>query len=149
QDSYLFSPPREPYNPHLPHQGSDMGNRFADDQAAAFDEYGYPYYSGEWNENWFPGYSDAWASLRGAHGILYEQARIADDAVQRPTNLLSYRQSVHHQVLSTFANLNTLRNNRGEMLAAFAEDKASLVTSGEPYGDRSFVIPSGDNQGRM
>src|SRR5699024_7667890 len=94
QDSYLFSPPREPYNPHLPHQGSDMGNRFADDQAAAFDEYGYPYYSGEWNENWFPGYSDAWASLRGAHGILYEQARIADDAVQRPTNLLSYRQSV-------------------------------------------------------
>lgn len=149
QDTFLFSPPRAPYNPHLPHQGSEMGNRFADDQAAAFDEYGYPYYSGEWNENWFPGYSDAWASLRGAQGILYEQARIADDGVQRASNLLSYQQSVHHQVLSTLANLNTLRDNRREMLEAFAQDKASLVASGEPYGDRSFVFLPGENQGRI
>ncbi|RFF26608.1 MULTISPECIES: M14 family zinc carboxypeptidase [unclassified Wenzhouxiangella] len=149
QDTFLFSPPREPYNPHLPHQGSDMGNRFADDQAAAFDEFGYPYYSGEWNENWFPGYSDAWAALRGAHGILYEQARIADDGVQRPSHLLSYRQSVHHQVLSTFANLETLRENRREMLTAFAEDKAALVSGRGPYGERSFVFPPTANQGRM
>lgn len=149
QDSFLFSPPREPYNPHLPHQGSALGNRFADDQAAAFDQFGYPYYSGEWNENWFPGYSDAWAALRGAHGILYEQARIADDGVQRPTHLLSYRQSVHHQVLSTFANLKTLREHRRDMLAAFAADKAALVESGEPYGNRSFVILPSDNQGRV
>ncbi|QKK03457.1 MAG: peptidase [Pseudomonadota bacterium] len=149
QDTYLFSPPRAPYNPHLPHQGSDMGNRFAEDQAAAFDEFGYPYYSGEWNENWFPGYSDAWAALRGAHGILYEQARVADDGVQRPTHLLSYRQSVHHQVLSTLANLQTLLEHRRDMLVAFAEDKASLVDPGAPYGNRSFVFLPSDNQGRM
>ncbi|WP_376696317.1 M14 family zinc carboxypeptidase [Wenzhouxiangella sp. EGI_FJ10305] len=149
QDTFLFSPPREPYNPHLPHQGSDLGNRFADDQAAAFDEFGYPYYSGEWNENWFPGYSDAWAALRGAHGILYEQARIADDGVQRPTHLLSYRQSVHHQVLSTFANMKTLRERRSEMLAAFAEDKNNLVSDESPYAERSFVILPSKNQGRI
>jgi len=149
QDSFLFSPPREPYNPHLPHQGSEMGNRFADDQAAAFDEFGYPYYSGEWNENWFPGYSDAWAALRGAHGILYEQARIADDGVQRHSHLLSYQQAVHHQMLSTFANLKTLRKNRREMLAAFAADRAELVSDEAPYGRRSFVILPSDNTGRM
>jgi hypothetical protein len=89
-----------------------MGERFADDQARAFDRYGYPYYSGEWNENWFPGYSDSWAALRGAQGILYEQARIAEDGVQRHSNLLSYQQSVHHQVISSFANLETLRRER-------------------------------------
>ncbi len=149
QDTFLFSPPRKPYNPHLPPYRRDMARRFADEQAQAFDAFGYPYYSGEWNENWFPGYSDAWAALRGAQGILYEQARIADDGVQRATHLLSYRQSVHHQVLSTFANLQTLHAHRGEMLAAYAEDKAGLVSDQAPYGRRSFVILPSDNQGRM
>ncbi|MEE4303727.1 MAG: M14 family zinc carboxypeptidase, partial [Wenzhouxiangella sp.] len=57
QDTFLFSPPRKPYNPHLPPYRMDMAQRFADEQAQAFDAFGYPYYSGEWNENWFPGYS--------------------------------------------------------------------------------------------
>lgn len=149
QDSYLFSPPRKPHNPHLPPYRTDMAEHFADEQAQAFDEFGYPYYSGEWNENWFPGYSDAWAALRGAQGILYEQARIADDAVQRHTHLLSYRQSVHHQVLSTFANLRTLQANRERMLSNYAADRADLVADDGPYSDRSFVFPPSGNQGRL
>ncbi|MDZ7791622.1 MAG: M14 family metallopeptidase [Xanthomonadales bacterium] len=149
QDTFLFSPPRKPYNPHLPPYRMEMAQRFADEQAQAFDAFGYPYYSGEWNENWFPGYSDAWATLRGAQGILYEQARIADDGVQRDTHLLSYRQSVHHQVLSTFANLETLRANRSRMLSNYASDRAELVSDDSPYSERSFVFPPSENQGRI
>jgi len=149
QDTFLFSPPRAPHNPHLPPHGRDTAQMFADDQAAAFDQYGYPYYSGEWNENWYPGYSDAWAALRGAQGILYEQARVAEDGVQRPTHLISYRQAVHHQVLSTFANLKTLQDNRREMLAQYAEDRERVVSPSGPYADRSFVFPPTGNQGRM
>jgi hypothetical protein len=149
QDTYLFSPPRKPANPHLPPYRMDMAQRFADDQARAFDAFGYPYYSGEWNENWFPGYSDAWAALRGAQGILYEQARIADDGVQRHTHLLSYQQSVHHQVLSTLANLETLRANRERMLSNYTADRAELVSGDGPYSERSFVFPPSENQGRV
>ena len=149
QDTFLFSPPRKPYNPHLPPYRMDMAQRFADEQAQAFDAFGYPYYSGEWNENWFPGYSDAWAALRGAQGILYEQARIADDGVQRDTHLLSYQQSVHHQVLSTLANLETLQANRERMLSNFAADRAELVSRDGPYSERSFVFPPSENQGRL
>jgi len=149
QDTYLFSPPREPYNPHLPPYRDELGEQFADDQARAFDRYGYPYYSGEWNENWFPGYSDSWAALRGAHGILYEQARIAEDGVQRHSNLLSYQQSVHHQLISSFANLETLRRERKAMLAAFSSDRAEVSSARGPYANRSFVILPTDNQGRL
>ncbi len=149
QDTYLFSPAREPHNPHLPPYRQTMGEVFADDQAAAFDRYGYPYYSGEWHEDWYPGYTDAWASLRGAQGILYEQARLAEDGVQRPTNLISYLQSVHHQVLSTFANLETLRRERANMLEQFAADRAEVVSPRGPYSNRSFVILPSDNQGRL
>ncbi len=149
QDSYLFSPAREPHNPHLPPYRQSMGQVFADDQAAAFDRFGYPYYSGEWHEDWYPGYTDAWASLRGAQGILYEQARLAEDGVQQSTQLISYRQSVHHQVLSTFANLETFRRERTNLLEQFAADRANVVSARGPYGNRSFVILPTANQGRL
>jgi hypothetical protein len=149
QDTYLFSPAREPHNPHLPPYRRPMGNVFADDQAAAFDRYGYPYYSGEWHEDWYPGYSDAWAALRGAQGILYEQARLAEDGVQRHSLLISYRQSVHHQVISSFANLETLRRERRNLLEAFSSDRAEVASARGPYADRSFVILPTENRGRL
>ena len=149
QDTYLFSPAREPHNPHLPPYRHTLGNRFADDMARAFDEFGYPYYSGEWHEDWYPGYTDAWASLKGAQGILYEQARLADDGVQRATHLISYRQSVHHQMLASFANLATLLEERDTLMRAFAEDRAASVGNSGPYANRSFVILPTANQGRL
>ena len=149
QDTYLFSPAREPHNPHLPPYRRGMAEVFADDQARAFDRFGYPYYSGEWFEDWYPGYTDLWASLRGAQGILYEQARVAEDGVQRHSNLLSYRQSVHHQVLSSFANLETLRRERKTMLDAFSGDRGEVSSARGPYGNRSFVILPTHNQGRL
>lgn len=149
QDTFLFSPAREPSNPHLPPYRQSLGQVFADDQAAAFDRFGYPYYSGEWHEDWYPGYTDAWASLRGAQGILYEQARLAEDGVQRATTLISYLQSVHHQVLSSFANLETFRRERANLLRQFAADRAELVSARGPYANRSFVILPTANQGRL
>lgn len=148
QDSFLFSPAREPHNPHFPPYRYTLGALFADEQAAAYDRYGYPYYSGEWHEDWYPGYTDAWASLRGAQGILYEQSRMAAFGVQQRQGLISYTQGVHHQLISAFANLETLRARRAEMLAAFAEDRARVVSASGPYAGRSFAIAPG-NPGRM
>ena len=149
QDTFLFSPARKPHNPNLPPYRKDMSNVFADDQARAYDRFGYPYYSGEWHEDWYPGYTDAWASMRGALGILYEQARLADDGVQRKTHNISYQQSVHHQAISSFANLNTLARERETMLTAFAEDRANVVSGRGPYANRSWVILPTDNGGRI
>ena len=149
QDTHLFSPGREPYNPNHPAYMQAWGQLFANDQARAFDRYGYPYYSGEWNEEWYPGYTGSWAWLKGANGILYEQARIAEDGVQRPTHLLSYQQSVHHQLISSFANLETLRRERRHMLDTFATDRAGVTSARGPYANRSFVILPTGNGGRL
>jgi hypothetical protein len=149
QDTYLFSPAREPHNPHLPPYRRTMGEVFADDKARAFDRYGYPYYSGEWHEDWYPGYTDAWASLRGAQGILYEQARIAEDGVQRGSNLLSYRQSVHHQVICVLRQPRDAAARARGLLEAFASDRAEVSSARGPYANRSFVILPTANQGRL
>ncbi len=149
QDTYLFSPAREPHNPHFPPYRNRWGQMFADDQAKAFDRYGYPYYTGEWHDDWYPGYTDAWAALRGAQGILYEQARFAEDGVARRDGVVSYRQAVHHQLISSLANLDTLRRNRERMLRAFAEDRAHVLADDGPYAGQSWVVLPDDNHGRM
>jgi hypothetical protein len=149
QDTYMFSPAREPHNPHLPPYRRSMGQVFADGKAETFDRFGYPHYTGEWHEDWYPGYTDAWASLRGALGVLYEQARLAEDGIQRETHLISYRQSVHHQVLASFADLATLKRERQSMLEQFVTDRASVVSPRGAYANRSFIILPSENQGRM
>jgi hypothetical protein len=50
-DTYLFSPPRHPFNPHLPSYTREWDKRFAADQARALDLRGYGYYTREWNED--------------------------------------------------------------------------------------------------
>jgi hypothetical protein len=150
QETHLFSPPREPINPNIPKGREFWAERFARDQAGAFDRHRLLYYTGEWHEEWYPGYSDAWASYRGAVGILYEQARIAEDAVRRPEGrLLSYRESVRHHVIGTWANLGTQQAHRQALLRFYHETRREAVDPEGPYGKRTFAIPPTPNHGRL
>jgi len=150
QDTYLFSPSRDPVNPNLPKRRLDWWDVFSRDQAAAFDSYGWRYYTGEWNEEWYPGYSSSWAGFRGAVGILYEQASIGDQAVRRPEGrLLTYRESVHHQIVSTMANLRTLLANHEQMMREFLEERRESVSQDGPLAGRTFAIVPDGNTARL
>ena len=50
--TYLFYPQNSPHNPYLPARLDGWHNRFAADQAAAFDDHGWAYYSREWADGW-------------------------------------------------------------------------------------------------
>ncbi len=149
-NTYLFSPAREPLNPNLPKHLRSWCNVFARDQARAFDRFGWAYYNGEWNEDWYPGYSTTWGFFHGAVGILYEQASIDEDAVRRPGGtLMTYRESVHHQIVSTMANLRTLQAHRGKMAREFVEGRRKNVDKDGPFSRRTFaVLPTG-NRSRL
>lgn len=149
QDTYLFAPAREPVNPHLPKTRKKWGWKFAQDQASAFDNNAWRYYTGEWFENLYPGYSN-YAEYRGAVHILYEQARIAEDGVKRPDgNVVTYQQSVHHQFVSTIENLRTLAKHSKEMYQDFLAERRESLSSSGPYADRSFAILPTDNKTRL
>ncbi len=149
-DTYLFSPSRAPINPHFPERRAHWNKEFAEDQADAFDRNGWRYYTGEWNEGWYPGYTDAWASLKSAVAILYEQARIADAGIQRPEGRVeTYKESVHKQALSGLTNLQTLRANKDAMLSEFvAERRENIARDGE-YSGRVFAVSAGKNEARL
>lgn len=120
-DTYLFSPPREPFNAHFSSTLLGWMETLARDQALALDEHGWPYYTREWADNWYPGYTDAFAALSGAVGMLYEQAGV-DGTLIRKTDgsLVTYTDAVRNQLVSSLANLTTAARHRKAILGDFA-----------------------------
>ena len=148
-DNYLFGPPREPINPHIPARKAHWGKVFAGDQADAYDAQNWRYYTGEWFENLYPGYSN-YSEYRGSVHILYEQARTAEDGVRlRNGNIRTYQESVHHQYVSAIANLKTLATHSDAMYRDFVEDRLSVMSSDSPYAERSWVVPADGNPNRI
>ncbi len=149
QDSFLFSPAREPINPHFPSFTRTWKDRFARKKAEDLDRKNWLYYTGEWNDNWYPGYSDAWAQMRGAIGFLYEQARVAEDAVRRADgSLLSYRESVHHQLQASWSDISFLQANAAAIKRDFLAHRRAAVAGSGPYANRTFAVLPGNNHAR-
>ncbi len=150
QDSFLFLPGREAINPNQPDNVRKWEVEFAKDQAAAFDARGWRYYTGEWSDDWYPGYSSSWSALRGAVANLYEQASIGTDAVRRSEGTLEpYLEAVHKQVVSSMANLTFLARNRKAVLADFVAEKRKCVGEEASIPARTFAVPPSANGARQ
>jgi hypothetical protein len=148
QDTYLFSPSREPVNRNIASSLRSWGRRFSEEQAAEFDAFAWPYYTGEWNDEFSPVYS-SYAAYRGSLFILYEQAGVDTDGVRRPEGtVLTYRESVHHQLVSTLANLRSLARHSRDMYRDFLADRRFVTSSESPYANTSYVILPTANRSR-
>jgi len=148
QDTFMTGPAREPINKNLDYDLIKWGNVFAKDQGNEFDRRNWRFYTGEWHEDLYPGYS-FYVSFRGTLGILYEQSRMAEDGVRRPEGTIqSYKESVHHQFVSTMINLETLKNNSKSMYEDYWDGRKYNVSSNSKYSNRSYVILATDNNGR-
>ncbi len=144
-DNYLFTPPREPINFNTPSNVKKWWNLFHKDQASAFDIRGWPYYIGEWHEQWYPGYGSAWATFTGTVGILYEQAGVDGMFVKQPNNyILTYHEAVNHQFTSSITNLFTTANNRENLLNDYYQTRKKIVNQGKSSGLQFLFKPDKD-----
>jgi len=150
QETFLISPPREPLNPYYPSRAGHWWELFGREHGEAFDMLGWTYYAGEWNEGWYPGYSDAWPAIRGAVGLLYEQARMADNGVRRAEGTIeSYREAVHGNVVSSMASLATFQRNAAQLRRDFYEHRVAALDPKGPFGSRSWAVLPTANAGRL
>ena len=83
-DTYLFSPPREPFNPHMTSTSTSGGSASPTTHAAAFDRMGWSYYTREWNEELYPGLRSSWAIYLGASGSSSSRPGVDGSQVKRP-----------------------------------------------------------------
>jgi hypothetical protein len=149
EDTFLFYPQAAPHNPNLPQRQRAWHQRFAAGAAAAFDARGWTYYTREWADAWGPFYSDAWAGLTGATGILYEQASTTGLPLRRPSGrILTYREAVAHQAVASWANLLTLSDGAAEARNDWAIQKQRNVAADTPGNERVFVLKSRGNHER-
>ncbi|MEO0650322.1 MAG: M14 family zinc carboxypeptidase [Planctomycetota bacterium] len=147
-DTFLTYPQAEARHPLLPGTLLDWQSKFADDLGRNFDRFGWGYYTREWADGWGPFYSDAWGSLTGAVGILYEQARSAGKPIQRASGeVVPYREAVHGQFVASISNLRTLARNVDAIRRDYFEARRSTVEEG---GERVFVAArDGFNRDRI
>ncbi|MDH4037773.1 MAG: M14 family metallopeptidase [Candidatus Krumholzibacteria bacterium] len=145
-DTYLFSPPREPFNPHMVNYIHKWWARVASEHAEQFDNMGWSYYTREWNEEMYPGYGSSWAIYIGAVGFLFEQAGVDGSQVKRQDGtVMTFRETVHHQFVGSMANLIPVAAGRAELLADYQKQKADNLRS-KPD---TYVFTAGGNQSRL
>nr|MCS5624769.1 M14 family metallopeptidase [Candidatus Neomarinimicrobiota bacterium] len=107
---------------------------------------GWNYYTREWNEEFFPGYGSSWSIYTGAVGLLYEQAGVdGSQGIQRDGTVLTYRESVHHQFISSMANLITVADNRKDLLRDYYGEKYESVYT-KTNRLKAFIFPKGKNK---
>jgi len=149
QDTFMTGPAREPINKNMSENIIKWGNIFAQDQGSEFDKRDWRFYTGEWHEDLYPGYS-FYVNFRGTLGILYEQSRMAEDGVKRPEGTIqSYKESVHHQFVSSLTNLKTLQNNSNEMYQDYWDGRKLNISSESKWANQSFVILPTKNKKRI
>lgn len=150
RSTYLFSPETRPNTPHASQALAEWSEVFMKDQARAFDERGFPYYTGEWHyDRWYPGYTTSWCYLIGAVGILYEQATVAGLSVRKEDGeVIDYPRTVYQQYISSIANLTTAAGHRELLLRDYYQDRVDWLESHSlsPY---YYLLPPGENPTRL
>ncbi len=145
-DTYLFSPPREPFNPYMTGYIHKWWDRVAKKHAEYFDRFGWSYYTREWNEELYPGYGSSWSIYLGAVGMLFEQAGVDGSVVKRPEgSVMSYRETVHHQFVGSMANLLAVAEGREELLTDYRRQKEENLRA----RPAAFVFAAGANRTRL
>ncbi len=148
-DTYLFSPAREPINPHISTGMLEWSHIFAREQANALDQYGWSYYTREWLDEWYPGYGSSWPLLLGSVGILYEQAGTDGSSIKkRDGTIFTYREAVHHQFISSMANLTTLADNSQKILKDYYHHRKQAIEKKSVPMAVFYVVPD-DNSSRL
>ncbi len=136
----LFSPPRAPFNPHLPASTAGWWEALGSAVAQAFGRRGWPCATGDWNEEFNPNRGAAWPLHLGTVAFLVEQATTRGGAVLRPDGaVLDYADCVARQFTVAW----TLLGEAGRQAEAIAADQLAARRSwrGEAAdGTRAYLI---------
>jgi len=144
KDATFFFMPGEPtrIHPMTPQVNQDLTAEIGKFHAAALDEIGSLYYSGEGYDDFYYGKGSTYPDINGCVGILFEQASSRGHLQETENGLLSFPFTVRNQVATA---LSTHK--------AFAELRDDLLTyqrefNHEGVSDAGYVVDVDGDQGR-
>jgi hypothetical protein len=136
ESTYFFPPAAEPVNPEIDERVIGWLREFGRGNAAAFDRLGWPFFTRETYDLFYPGYGDAYPSLRGAVGMTYEVAgggRAGAAVLRNDGVTLRLADRVARHLVTSLATLETAHAQRIGLLRAFAAGRSPSAGETRSY----------------
>ena len=145
---YFFPPNAIPVNPLYPEQLADWLDQIGRGNAAAFDDYGWSYYTRDVFDLFYPGYWDSYPSFHGATGMTYE----TDGGGSKGTRwrrddgtILTFEDGIAHHFVASLATMETTANGHEERLMDYYRYFAdALAESEEAEYAAAVLLPGSD-----
>ncbi|HBY64619.1 MAG TPA: peptidase M14 [Solibacterales bacterium] len=146
ESTYYFAPEAVPYNPHLAKDQRDALEWFGRNNAKWFDEFGFPYFTREVFDAFYPGYGASWPSYFGSVAMTYENGSSRGLLYRRADNtVLSFRETVRKHFVASLSTAEAAAKNRDKLLANFWTYRVSAIEEGKKENIREYLIArSGD-----
>ncbi len=141
ESTYYFPPAAKPHNPNITEKQHQRQAQLGKNMGSWFDRYGVPYFTREVYDAFYPGYGDMWPTLNGAIAMTFEQASArALVRKRRDGKLLTYKEGVRNNVLSSLATLETVANNKNSFLRSYLDYRQSAIEEGKKADNRYILI---------
>ena len=145
-EQFFFPPPALPVNQNLPERTMRWFDIFGRGNAAAFDRYGWQYYTRDIFDLFYAGYFDTGPSLHGATGMTYETdggkalARRRGDGT-----VISFAEGIAHHYVASLATVETAAANREQRLLDYYDFHRSGIDEARSAPmKRIVVLPKND-----
>jgi len=149
--TYFFPPAARPVNANIVGDAGKWLELFGRANAAAFDRYGWMYYSRDIYDLYYPGYYDSWPSLTGAIGMTFETDGGGHRGVlwRRPDGtLLSLRDGISKHFVASLATIEATASRSGERVRDFVAFRRRAVADGRAGAFRRVIIAPARDPGR-
>jgi hypothetical protein len=151
--NYFFPPTASPMNENLRAGGSFQRwmEIYGRGNAAAFDRYGWMYYSRDVFDFYGPFYWDSWPSLTGAIGMTYETDCGGWKGIlwrRDDGSLCSFRDGIAKHFVSALATIETTGARRAERVRDWFAFREGAINDGRTGRMRRVVFLSGRDPGR-
>jgi hypothetical protein len=149
ESTYYFAPPADPINPYITKAQAGWLEAFGRANAATFDTRGFPYFTREVYDSFYPGYGESWPIFQGAVGMTYERASARGLAYRREDGSLNtFLDGVVQHFTAAITTIGTAAANRETLLRDFLEYRRSAVAEGERIAPREYVLVPGSDRSR-
>ncbi|MBY0507125.1 MAG: peptidase M14 [Bryobacteraceae bacterium] len=141
ESTYFFAPGSAPFNPHLTKNQLESQARFGQGNAKYFDKFGFPYFTRETYDEFYPGYGASWPWFYGGVSMTYENASVRGlKAMRGDDTLYEYHVSVQKHFIASVATCETAARDRQRLLDSFYAYRQSAISEGEKEPIKEYLL---------
>jgi hypothetical protein len=149
--TYFFPPTAAQVNQNFDRKFSDWMEVYGKANAAAFDKYGWMYYSRDIFDFFGPFYWDSWPSLTGAIGMTYETDGGGWKGIlwrRDDGSIVSFRDGIAKHFTTAMATIETTAGRHAERVRDYLAFRQAAIRDGRTGAMKRVVLVPGRDPGR-